>query len=158
MSKFTEEKRAKALLVQNKITEEDKDKYHVYHDIYHALQDSCNCRIPENKILPGWEDLLRYLHRKMLDHEVHGRVHERLIKLVENLIAVDTIPAESGLFRIFNDPKDYAEALCGRHLCGAETLESLQFTPSRNKKRSHMGETENKEKDTNLKKNNVENL
>ncbi len=47
MSEFTEEKRAKALLDLNKIIEEDKDKYHVYHDIYHALQDSCNCRIPE---------------------------------------------------------------------------------------------------------------
>ena len=49
-SEFTEEKRAKALLVLNKIIEEDKDKYHVYHDIYHVLKDSCDCRIPENKI------------------------------------------------------------------------------------------------------------
>jgi hypothetical protein len=109
------------------------------------------CRIPENKILPGQEDLLCFLHRKMLDHEVYGLVHEHLIELVENLIAVDTIPAESGLFRVFNDLKDYAEALRGRHLCGAETLESLQFTPSRNKKRSRRGKMENEDKDTNLK-------
>ncbi len=133
MSEFTKEKRAKALLVLNKIIEEDKDKYHVYHDIYHALQDSWNCRIPENKILPGRE-------------------------LVENLIAVDTIPAESSLFRVFRDPEDYAEALCGRHLCGAETLESLKLSPSRTKKRSRMGETENKDKDSYQKKKNFENL
>jgi hypothetical protein len=158
MSEFTEEKRAKALLVLNKIIEEDKDKYHVYHDIYHALQDSCNCRIPENKILPGREDLVRFLHKKMLDHEVHGRVHERLIELVENLIAVDTIPAESSLFHVFRDPEDYAEALRGHHLCGAETLESLKLSPSRTKKRSRMGETENKDKDSYQKKKNFENL
>jgi hypothetical protein len=153
MSEFTEEKRAKALLVLNKIIEEDKDKYHVYHDIYHALQDSCNCRIPENKILPGREDLERFLQRKMLDHEVHGRVHERLVELVRNLIAADTIPAESGLFRLFRDPEDYAEAVRG-HLFGAENLESLKLSPSRAKKRS----TENEDKDSKKKKKNVENL
>jgi hypothetical protein len=151
MSEFTEEKRAKALLVLNKIIEEDKDKYHVYHDIYHALQDSCNCRIPENKILPGREDLERFLQRKMLDHEVHGRVHERLIELVQNLIAADTIPAESGLFRLFRDPEDYAEAVRG-HLFGTENLESLKLSPSRAKKRS----TENEDKDSKKKKKNVE--
>jgi hypothetical protein len=79
MSEFTKEKKAKALLVLKKILEEDRDKFHVYHDIYHALMDSCNCRITENEILPGREDLLRFLHRKMVDHEVHGRTHERLV-------------------------------------------------------------------------------
>ncbi len=158
MSEFTEADWAKVLSVLTKITEEDKDKYHVYHDIYHVLKDSCDCRIPDSKVLPGREDLLRFLHRKMLDHEVHGRVHERLIQLVENLPAADTFPAESGLFRVFNDPKDYAEAPCGRHLCGTETLESLKLSPSRTKKRSCMGETENNDKDTNLKKKNVESL
>jgi hypothetical protein len=67
MSEFTKEKKAKALLVLKKILEEDRDKFHVYHDIYHALMDSCNCRITENEILPGREDLLRFLHRKMVD-------------------------------------------------------------------------------------------
>jgi hypothetical protein len=33
--------------------------------------------------------------KKMLYHEVHGRVHEPLIQLVENLPAADTFPAES---------------------------------------------------------------
>ncbi len=108
-SEFTEADRAKVLSVLTKITEEDKDEYHVYHDIYHVLKDSCNCRIPENKILPEREDLLRFLQRKMLDHEVHGRVHERLIQLVENLPAADTFLAESGLFCVFNDPKEYEE-------------------------------------------------
>jgi hypothetical protein len=103
-SKFTEADRAKVLSVLTKITEEDKDKYHVYHDIYHVLKDSCDCRIPGNKILPEWEDLLHFLQRKMLDHEVHGRVHEHLIQSVENLPAADTFPAESGLFRVFNNP------------------------------------------------------
>ncbi len=49
--------------------------------------------------------MLRFLYRKMLDHEVHGRVHEPLIQLVENLPAVDTFPAESGLFSFFMTPK-----------------------------------------------------
>jgi hypothetical protein len=65
-------------------------------DIYHVLKDSCDFRIPDNKILLGWEDLLHFLHRKMLDHEVHGCVHEHLIQLVENLPAANTFPAESG--------------------------------------------------------------
>ncbi len=50
--------------------------------------DSCNCRITENEILPEREDLLRFLHRKMVDHEVHGRTHERLVEVVESLVAV----------------------------------------------------------------------
>ncbi len=155
MSEFTEAYKAKVLSVLTKITEEDKEKYHVYHDIHHVLKESCDCRIPDNKILPGREDLLRFLHKKMLDHEVHGRVHERLIQLVENLPAVDTFPAESSLFHVFNDPEDYAETHRGHHLCGAETLESLKLTPSRSKKHSRMGETESKEKDTNQKKRNA---
>jgi len=69
MSEFTEEKKAKALLVLKKIVEDDKDKFHVYHDIYHAVMDSCNCRITGNEILPEREDLLHFLHRKMADHE-----------------------------------------------------------------------------------------
>lgn len=104
-SEFTEADRAKVLSVLTKITEEDKDKYHVYHDIYHVLKDSCDCRIPENKILPEREDLLRFLQRKMLDHEVHGRVHERLIQLVENLPAADTVPAEAVCFVFSMTPK-----------------------------------------------------
>jgi hypothetical protein len=109
MSEFTEEKKAKALLAFKKIIEEDKDKFHAYHDIYHAVMDSCNCRMTENEILPEREDLLRFLHRKMVDHEVHGRTHEHLVAVVENLVAVDTVPAESSLFRILKNLKDYTE-------------------------------------------------
>jgi hypothetical protein len=123
MSDFTEADKAKVLSTLMKITEEDKDKYHVYH----ILKDPCNCRIPDSKILPEQEDLLHFLQKKMLDHEVHGRIHERLIQLVENIPAADTFPAESHLFHVFNDPKEYEEALHGcDHLCGAEMLESLQ--------------------------------
>ena len=148
-SEFTEADRAKVLSVLTKITEEDKDKYHVYHDIYHVLKDSCDCRIPENKILPEREDLLRFLQRKILDHEVHGCVHERLIQLVENLPAADTVPAESSLFRVFNDPKEYEEVFCGcHHLFGGDMVESLLGS---SKKHSHMSETENE--DTSKKKN-----
>ncbi len=93
----------------------------------------------------------------MVDHEVHGRTHERLVEVVESLIAVDTIPAESSLFRVLKDPKDYAEAIHGHHLFGAETLESLKipFPPSSSKKRSRMGETE---KEKNNKKKSTRNL
>jgi hypothetical protein len=76
---------------------------------------------------------------------------------VKRVIAVDTIPAESSLFRVLNNPKDYAEAIHGHHLFGAEMLESLQipFPPSSSKKRSHMGETE---KEKNNKKKTTSNL
>ena len=154
MTEFTEEKKAKALLVLKKIVEDDKDKFHVYHDIYHAVMDSCNCRITENEILPEWEDLLHFLHRKMVDHEVHSCTHERLVKVVENLVAVDTVPAESSLFQLLKDPKDYAEAIHGRNHYLAETLESLQIPSPRtsSKKRSRRDETEkgehNKKKTT----------
>ncbi len=63
-SEYTEADKAKTLSFLSKIDKEDKDKYHVYHDIYHVLKDSCNCRVPEDKILPEWEDLLRFLQKK----------------------------------------------------------------------------------------------
>jgi len=49
------------LSVLTKITEDDKYKFKVYHDIYHALMDSCSCHIPADKNLPEWEDLVRYI-------------------------------------------------------------------------------------------------
>jgi hypothetical protein len=57
----------------------------------------------------------------MMDHGVHGCDHERLIKVVENIPVMDTFPARSHLFRIFNDPKEYQEA---RELQGC----IIQFT------------------------------
>jgi hypothetical protein len=91
------------------------------------LKDSCDCRVLDSKILPEWEDLLHFLQKKMMDHEVHGLIHERLIKLVENLPAVDTVPPTSHLFRVFNDSKDYNEFLHGcNHALGAEMLETVK--------------------------------
>jgi hypothetical protein len=78
MSEYTEADKAKTLSVLSKIIKEDKDKYHVYHDIYHVLKDSCDCRVPEDKVLPEKADLLRFLQKKIHDHECHGLVHERL--------------------------------------------------------------------------------
>ncbi len=60
LSEFTEADKGKVSSVLTKITDEDKDKCHVYHDIYHVLKDSCDCRIPDNKILPKREDLLSF--------------------------------------------------------------------------------------------------
>jgi hypothetical protein len=61
---------------------------------------------------------------------------------VENISAADTFPAESHLFCVFEDPKEYEEALRGRHqLCGAEMLESLQAS---GKKRSRKAKEEDK--------------
>jgi hypothetical protein len=94
----------------------------------------------------------------MLDHEVHvrvhGRVHECLFQLVENFPPVDTFLTDSSLLHVFNDPEEYEKSLHGRHhLFGAEMLESLQGS---SKKRSCMGEMENKDK--NLKRKNFERL
>ena len=138
-----EVRKAEVLSTLTKITDEDRDKYHVYHDIYHALKDSCDCRIPENKILPEREDLLRFLRKKMLDHEIHGRIHERLIELVKNLEAVDTFPA-GHMFRMFNDPEDYEDALRGRYnLYGAEMVESSRKELAGNAKRPRNNEDKN---------------
>jgi hypothetical protein len=49
---ITEANRAKVLSTFNRIIDEDKDKYHAYHDVYHVLKDSCDCRVPDSKILP----------------------------------------------------------------------------------------------------------
>jgi hypothetical protein len=93
MSEFTEADRANVLSTFNKIIMEEKDKFHAYHDLYHVLKDSCDCKVPDCKILPEQEDLLHFLQKKMADHECHGLVHERLVKVVENLPAADTIPS-----------------------------------------------------------------
>jgi hypothetical protein len=72
MSKFTEADKVNVLATFNKIIEEDKDKYHAYHEIYHVLKDSCDCRVPDSKILPERADMLHFLQKKIHDHECHG--------------------------------------------------------------------------------------
>jgi hypothetical protein len=62
-SEYTEADKAKILSVLSKIVKGDKDKYHVYYDIYHVLKDSCDCRVPEDKILPEREGLLCFLQK-----------------------------------------------------------------------------------------------
>jgi hypothetical protein len=139
MSEFTEADKAKAISAFTKIIKEDRDKYHAYHDIYHVLKDSCDCRVPEDKILPEKADLLRFLQKKIHDHECHGLVHERLVKLVESLPAVDTIPpAGSHFHRFFTDTEHYNEFLQGHSVLGAEmlpiTMESISKKRSREDK------------------------
>jgi hypothetical protein len=86
---------------------------------------ACDCHVQVNKILPQPEDLLRFMKKKMLDHEILGQVHERLIKVVKNLTTVDSFTDQSHPFKIFNDPEEYEDALQGCHyLYGAEHLES----------------------------------
>jgi len=70
MSEFTEADKVKVLSTFNSIIQEDKDKYHAYHDIYHVLKGSCDCKVPDGKILPEREDLLQFLQKKMADHEI----------------------------------------------------------------------------------------
>ncbi len=110
-SEFTEADKTKIAPSLSKIVEKDRDKFHVYHDIYHVLiKTSCNCVVPSDEVLPEREDLLCFAQKKMHDHEVHGCVHERLLKVMENIPAVDTIPASgSHFFRYFKDPEEYEE-------------------------------------------------
>jgi hypothetical protein len=57
-------------------------------------------------------DLLRFVQKKMHDHEVHGRIYERLLKVMEKIPAADTMPATgSHFFRYFNEPEEYEEYL-----------------------------------------------
>jgi hypothetical protein len=65
-SEYTEADKARILSVLSDIIKEDKYKYHVYHDIYHVLKDSCDCKVPDSKILPEREDLLRFLQKKCM--------------------------------------------------------------------------------------------
>jgi hypothetical protein len=126
MSEFTEADRANVLSTFNKIIMEEKDKFHAYHDLYHVLKDSCDCKVPDCKILPEQEDLLHFLQKKMADHECHGLVHERLVKVVENLPAADTIPsAGSHFYNFFTDSKYYNDFRRGRNVLGAEMLETV---------------------------------
>jgi len=50
-SEFTEADKAKIASSLSKIIEEDRDKYHVYHDIYHVLKTSCSCVVPSDEVL-----------------------------------------------------------------------------------------------------------
>jgi predicted RNase H-like nuclease len=97
MSEFTKHKKAK-------ITQDDKEKFNAYHDIHHAMMDACYCRIPGDKVLLERKDLERFHKKKMMDHEVHGCIHEYLIKLVDNLRATDAFPSGNRLFKAFNEP------------------------------------------------------
>ena len=137
MSEFTEADKAKVVSTFTKIIEEDRDKYHAYHDIYHVLKDSCDCRVPEGKILPEKADLLRFLQKKIHDHECHGLVHERLIKLVESLPTADVIPpAGSHLYRFFNDSEEYNNFLQGHDgVLGAEMLPITKESISKKRSR-----------------------
>jgi len=92
LSELTEANKAKIASSLSKIIEENREKFRVY-DIYHVLKTSCNCVVPSDEVLPEREDLLSFAQKKMHDHEVHGRIHERLLKP-----AVDTIPASGSHF------------------------------------------------------------
>jgi len=146
MSEFTEADKVTVLSTINSIIQEDKDKYHAYHDIYHVLKGSCDCKVPDDKILPEREALLRFLQKKMADHECHGLVHERLVKVVENLPTADAIPpAGSHFYRFFNDSVDYNEFLHGNnHVLGAELLETVKDSIGKKRSREDKGDKEDR--------------
>jgi len=143
---YTEADKSKLLSALSDIIKEDKDKYHVYHDIYHVLKNSCDCRVPEDKILPEKAHLLRFLQKKIHDHECHGLIHERLIKVVENLPTVDEIPPSgSHFYRFFTESEHYHEFLHGNSsVLGAEMLPIIKESTS--KKRSQEEKADNEER------------
>jgi calcineurin-like phosphoesterase family protein len=53
--------------------------YQAYSDVYDVLKDCFDRHVSEHKILPEREDLLQFIKKKMVDHEIHGHVHECLI-------------------------------------------------------------------------------
>ena len=135
----------KVLSTFNKIIKEDKDKFHAYHDIYHVLKDSCDCKVPDSKILPEWEDLLRFLGKKMADHECHVLVHEHLVKVVDNLPAADTIPsAGSRFYNFLTDSKHYNDFRRGRNVLGAEMPETVQDSIDKKRSREDKGDKEDR--------------
>jgi hypothetical protein len=79
-----------------------------------------------NEIFTKIEYLLRFIKKKMVGHEIHGRIHERLIKVVENLLAASEFPVGNVMWRVFKDPEEYEDKLQGHnYLFGSEVLESL---------------------------------
>jgi len=142
MSEYTKANKAKILSVLSKKIKEDKDKYHAYHDIYHVLKDSCDCRVPEDKILPEKADLLCF-H----DHE-WGLVHEHLVKLVENLPTVDAIPPSgSHFYHFFNDSEHYNEFLHGNtSVLGAEMLPLTKESTTKKRSREDKGDEDVRKK------------
>ena len=154
MSEYTKADTAKILSVLSKIIKEDKDKYHVYHDIYHVLKDSCDCRVPEDKVLPEKADLLRFLQKKIHDHECHGLVHERLVKLVENLPTVDAIPPSgSHFYRFLTESEHYHEFLHGNSsVLGAEMLPIIKESTSKKRSREEKADNEERKKAPNHEK------
>jgi hypothetical protein len=73
----------------------------------------------------------------MHDHECHGLVHERLVKLVEKLPTADAFPTSgSHFYRFFNGSEHYNEFLHGNiSVLGAEMLPIAKESIS-SKKRS----------------------
>jgi hypothetical protein len=151
---YTEADKSKLLSALSDIIKEDKDKYHVYHDIYHVLKNSCDCRVPEDKILPEKAHLLRFLQKKIHDHECHGLVHERLIKVVENLPTVDEIPPSgSHFYRFFTESEHYHEFLHGNSsVLGAEMLPIIKESTSKKRSREEKADNEERKKAPNQEK------
>jgi hypothetical protein len=151
---YTEADKSKLLSALSDIIKEDKDKYHVYHDIYHVLKNSCDCRVPEDKILPEKAHLLRFLQKKIHDHECHGLIHERLIKVVENLPTVDAIPPSgSHFYRFFTESEHYHEFLHGNSsVLGAEMLPIIKESTSKKRSREEKADNEERKKAPNQEK------
>ena len=151
---YTEADKSKLLSALSDIIKEDKDKYHVYHDIYHVLKNSCDCRVPEDKILPEKAHLLRFLQKKIHDHDCHGLVHERLIKVVENLPTVDEIPPSgSHFYRFFTESEHYHEFLHGNSsVLGAEMLPIIKESTSKKRSREEKADNEERKKAPNQEK------
>jgi hypothetical protein len=151
---YTEADKSKLLSALSDIIKEDKDKYHVYHDIYHVLKNSCDCRVPEDKILPEKAHLLRFLQKKIHDHECHGLIHERLIKVVENLPTVDEIPPSgSHFYRFFTESEHYHEFLHGNSsVLGAEMLPIIKESTSKKRSREEKADNEERKKAPNQEK------
>jgi hypothetical protein len=151
---YTEADKSKLLSALSDIIKEDKDKYHVYHDIYHVLKNSCDCRVPEDKILPEKAHLLRFLQKKIHDHECHGLIHERLIKVVENLPTVDEIPPSgSHFYRFFTESEHYHEFLHGNSsVLGAEMLPIIKESTSKKRSREEKADNEERKKAPNHEK------
>ncbi len=151
---YTEADKSKLLSALSDIIKEDKDKYHVYHDIYHVLKNSCDCRVSEDKILPEKAHLLRFLQKKIHDHECHGLIHERLIKVVENLPTVDEIPPSgSHFYRFFTESEHYHEFLHGNSsVLGAEMLPIIKESTCKKRSREEKADNEERKKAPNQEK------
>jgi hypothetical protein len=116
MNTFTEGQKQFIFDVLTKVKRDDENLYLAYRNIYNVLNETCECRIPSDKILPNKANLLNFLESKMKDSEADGKLHACLIQVMENLQPITPEQhVHSRIWQVLDDPDEGDEYLRGHH-------------------------------------------